>query len=225
QRTNARLDTYANGSPGSSMSEYQRYQDSRGNMRTPSGMRGASEAPPRSASSSREHFGPDSGSRTPRNQQRPSWQDQEDSASIEPLPPYKRTEPQNFRAGYEEFRQQQQQQSMASRSKSLHSASSSSSHGYRSSPQTPSHQEQLPMRSHHPPQSQLSKEDLFRAKLEKSNNEWNAQKSDLNFINTSNIPDMHKVSLGQSGSSSGRRARSGSAASTDKKSGFLKRHL
>ncbi|KAJ1647139.1 syntaxin binding protein 1, partial [Coemansia asiatica] len=230
QRGNARLDGYANSSPNSSMNDYQRHQEGRGNMPSSSGMRGGSEAPPRSTSGSRDQLNSDSGSRTNRYQQRPSRQDQDDSSYTESLPPYKRTEPQNFRAGYEEYRQQQQQQqqSFASRSKSLHSASSTSSHGYRSSPQPQSHQEQPQMRAHIPPQPQpqLSKEDLFRAKLEKSNSEWNSHKSDLNFVNTSNIPDMHKVTLAQGGSNSGRRARSGSAASADKKSsGFFKRYL
>ncbi|KAJ2236282.1 syntaxin binding protein 1 [Coemansia sp. RSA 1722] len=228
QRGNARLDSYANSSSGSSMNDYQRHQDGRSNMRSSSGMRGGSEGPPRGASNSRDHYAPEPESRTPRHQQRSGRSDQDSASHVESLPAYKRTEPQNFRAGYEEYRQQQQQQqqSLASRSKSLHSTSSTSSHGYRSSPQPQNYDQQPQMQSQYPPQSQLSKEDLFRAKLEKSNNEWNAQRSDVNFVNTSNIPDMHKVTLAQGSSGNGRRARSGSSASAEKKaSGFFKRYL
>ncbi|KAJ2394079.1 syntaxin binding protein 1, partial [Coemansia sp. RSA 2603] len=211
QRSAGRLDAYPSSSSGSS-------------MRSSANQRGASEAPPRSASRSRDQYGFGDSHRPLRNQRSGHFGKEE--PSYEPLPPYQRTErpqqaePQNFRAGYEEYRQQQQrqQQQAAMRSKSLHSSSSTSSHSYRSSPQPQPQQRQQPV-------TQQSKEDLFRAKFEKSQNEWNSQKMNLNYINPDNVSDMHKVTLAPSGGNSGR-GRSGSSASADRKAtGFLKRYL
>ncbi|KAJ2724398.1 syntaxin binding protein 1 [Coemansia sp. Benny D115] len=221
-RSAGRVDGYPSNSSGSS-------------MRSSSGAHGYADAPMRSAGASREHFDTGSsrggysrhdgdyssreaGSRdrsSPtrhRNYERP-----EQSQNRNERPSY--GEPQNFRAGYDEYRQQQQQQQqLAARSKSLHSSSSSSSYHARSSPHS-QHQQQ-----HYqppPPRPQMTKEQIFREKFEKSQSEWNAQKMGSGQISASNIPDMHKVSLN---SSSGR-GRSGSSASGEKKPSFLKRYL
>ncbi|KAJ2070300.1 hypothetical protein GGI16_009348, partial [Coemansia sp. S142-1] len=181
---------------------------SRGSLRVPSGSRGGYDAPPGTSSyssgsnhSSRDHMS--SSSRQAQHSARPDYGQAGG-------------EPQNFRAGYEEYRQQQQQQ--ASRSRSHHG--SPSPMASRSAPPQPPPQQYAPRQAVAPP---LSKEEVFRAKFEQSQTEWNAQKTNMSSVNTATISDMHKVTLVHSGS--GGRARSGSAASGEKKPSFLKRIL
>ncbi|KAJ2033824.1 syntaxin binding protein 1 [Coemansia sp. S3946] len=181
---------------------------SRGSLRVPSGSRGGYDAPPGTSSyssgsnhSSRDHMS--SSSRQAQHSARPDYGQAGG-------------EPQNFRAGYEEYRQQQQQQ--ASRSRSHHG--SPSPMASRSAPPQPPPQQYAPRQAVAAP---LSKEEVFRAKFEQSQTEWNAQKTNMSSVNTATISDMHKVTLVHSGS--GGRARSGSAASGEKKPSFLKRIL
>ncbi|KAJ2633098.1 syntaxin binding protein 1 [Coemansia sp. RSA 1290] len=105
---------------------------------------------------------------------------------------------QNFRAGYEEYKQQQRmQQQQVMRSKSSHASLNNSAR---------------------PAQPLPSKEDVFRAKFERSQQEWNAQRSNPAHVNPETIPDMHKISLNSG------RGRSGSSGGSEKPS-FLKRYM
>ncbi|KAJ2902970.1 hypothetical protein GGI21_004489 [Coemansia aciculifera] len=184
---------------------------SRGSLRAPSGGRGGYDAPPPGASSyssgsnhsSRDHMSSSSrqGHYSGRSDHVPAG-----------------GETQNFRAGYEEYRQQQQQQQQASRSRA-HQGSPGPG-AARSAPPQPPQQQYAPRQAVAPP---LSKEEVFRAKFEQSQTEWNAHKTTMSPVNTAYISDMHKVTLAPSGS--GGRGRSGSAASGEKKPGFLKRIL
>ncbi|KAJ2686059.1 syntaxin binding protein 1 [Coemansia spiralis] len=181
---------------------------SRGSLRAPTSGRGGYDAPPGASShssgsnhSSRDHLS--SSSRQTHHSGRPDYG-------------HAGGEPQNFRAGYEEYRQQQQQQ--ASRSRSHHG--SPSPMASRSAPPQPPPQQYAPRQPVAPP---LSKEEVFRAKFEQSQTEWNAQRTNMASINPANISDMHKVTLAHGGG--GGRARSGSATSGEKKPSFLKRIL
>ncbi|KAJ2492647.1 syntaxin binding protein 1 [Coemansia sp. RSA 2050] len=181
---------------------------SRGSLRAPSSGRGGYDAPPGASShssgsnhSSRDHLS--SSSRQTHHSGRPDYG-------------HAGGEPQNFRAGYEEYRQQQQQQTSRSRS---HNGSSSPM-ASRSTPPQPPPQQYAPRQAVAPP---LSKEEVFRAKFEQSQTEWNAQRTNMTSVNPANISDMHKVTLAHGGS--GGRARSGSATSGEKKPSFLKRIL
>ncbi|KAJ2159618.1 syntaxin binding protein 1 [Coemansia sp. RSA 552] len=111
---------------------------------------------------------------------------------------------QNFRSGYEEYKQQQQQQQQRQRQQMVRSKSSGAS---------------LAGSGRSTPQPALSKEEVFRAKFEKSQQQWNSQKLNPAQVNPGNISEMHKVSLKPSGG----RGRSGSSGAAEK-SGFLRRH-
>ncbi|KAJ2398834.1 hypothetical protein GGI23_003008 [Coemansia sp. RSA 2559] len=79
------------------------------------------------------------------------------------------------------------------------------------------------MQQQQPMPRQLTKEEMFRAKFEQSQQEWDAQKLNASNINPSTVPDMHKVSLNPGG---GGRGRSGSSSSTaSEKPRFLKRYM
>ncbi|KAJ2711913.1 hypothetical protein H4R19_003022, partial [Coemansia spiralis] len=53
--------------------------------------------------------------------------------------------------------------------------------------------------SRQPAQQQMTKEELFRAKFERSQQEWDAQKRGAPQVNPATVSDMHKVSLGHGG--------------------------
>ncbi|KAJ1796418.1 syntaxin binding protein 1 [Coemansia sp. RSA 2399] len=117
----------------------------------------------------------------------------------------------DYRSGYDEYRSQQREQqavrSKSSNSSFNHSSRSGTPHG---------------MQQQQPAPRQLTKEEMFRAKFEQSQQEWDAQKLNAPNINPSTVPDMHKVSLNPGG---GGRGRSGSSSSTSEKPRFLKRYL
>ncbi|KAJ2472624.1 syntaxin binding protein 1 [Coemansia sp. RSA 2322] len=189
---------------------------SRGSLRAASSTRSGASEPPGGASygNSSNHSSREHSTSSSRQAHYPSHSDRGPAGN----------DSQNFRAGYEEYRQQQQHQ-QASRSRAAHHVLPNPSSA-RSSPQPPPppHMQHAPRQAVAPP---LSKEDAFRAKFEQSQSEWNAQKLNTANVNPANIPDMHKVSLLQSGSGngSGGRGRSGSAVSNEKKPSFLKRML
>ncbi|KAJ2358595.1 syntaxin binding protein 1 [Coemansia sp. RSA 2618] len=149
-----------------------------------------------SSSASRDQYSNDSRSSSRQGHQR---MERSASPAVHRGSPSQAGGSQNFRAGYEEYKQQQrqQQQQQVIRSKSSHASLSNSSRQA---------------------QPQLTKEEMFRSKFERSQQEWNAQRMNPTYVNPANVPDMHKVSLGQSG-----RGRSGSSAGD--KPGFLKRYL
>ncbi|KAJ2124277.1 syntaxin binding protein 1 [Coemansia sp. RSA 720] len=152
-----------------------------------------------SSSASRDHHGYDSRSSS---RQGPSRMERSASPAVHRSSPSQMDDSQNYRAGYDEYRQQQQrqkqQQQQVLRSKSSHASLGNSGRSA---------------------QPQLTKEEMFRSKFERSQQEWNAQRMNPSHVNPANVPDMHKVSLNQSG-----RARSGSSAGGEKQS-FLKRYM
>lgn len=141
-------------------------------------------------------------------------------------------EPQDFRSGYDEYRRQQRQQqrqhlaaqagSPGQHPKSLQTSPNPGMNRYANHPSR-SHTQPSTPQPMGPSQTPMTKEELFRAKFEKSQREWDAQKQLSSHINPSQVSAMHKVSLHQesdNSSGNGGRGRSGSGGD---KGRFLRR--
>ncbi|KAJ2765808.1 syntaxin binding protein 1 [Coemansia nantahalensis] len=176
-------------SSSTSSADHRRAPSSHSSSRHYGSERGRSEDPTRGAPSSREYA-----PQEPRGSSRQTAASASPSVRAETTAPSRFDEPEDFRAGYEEFkRQQKQQQQQRLNQAADRSEYSSSRHAGRAAQEPSRHGAQQPQ------QQNMTKEELFRAKFEKSQQEWDAQRRGAAPVNPATVSDMHKVSLNHGG--------------------------
>ncbi|KAJ1727945.1 syntaxin binding protein 1 [Coemansia biformis] len=179
--------------------EHRRAPSSHSSSRQYSGGRDRSEDPARGAAS--HEYAAQEPRSSSRQTAASSRAEKSASPTVHPESSGRLDDPQDFRAGYEEFRRQQQQQQQRQQRQQ---AEDSRSHY--SSPRYPGRSGQEPERrgqrrhdDSQDDQRHMSKEELFRAKFERSQKEWDEQKRTAPQVNPATISDMHKVTLDQGG--------------------------